>query len=422
MTASRRPMAGPPRRISVAARARSAARTPRGRAALALVAVASIVASALTIRSAGAAPTPARASAAAGGGTIAAVPGSVRPVPGHEMYAFVPYWEMDASIARHVASVRLTTVGLFSVTHGSTGALAAKEPGYRRITGPIGRQIVADAHRDGRRVEVAYASFGREKNDALFASDRVQAAVIRGLVALRRTLDVDGVAVDVEDIDPLDIPAYGAFVGRLRAALRSDDADATVTAATGAGPGGAALAAAANLAGADRIFLMGYDYRTGASEPGASAPLARLDGDQRTLAWSLDAYAVAGIPSTRLILGLPLYGVAWPVDSPDLGAPATGKGSVWIPRRNLASLHDRTLHPTVDPVEQVAFLAVPDGSAWQAVYYDTPETLTEKLLLADDRGLAGAGVWALGYERGLPGYAKVLATFGAGRLTTSSSP
>ena len=101
-------------------------------------------------------------------------------------------------------------------------------------------------------------------------------------------------------------------------------------------------------------------------------------------------------------------------------APATGKGSVWIPRRNLASLHDRTLHPTVDPVEQVAFLAVPDGSAWQAVYYDTPETLTEKLLLADDRGLAGAGVWALGYERGLPGYAKVLATFGAGRLTTSS--
>jgi spore germination protein YaaH len=167
---------------------------------------------------------------------------------------------------------------------------------------------------------------------------------------------------------------------------------------------------------------MGYDYRTGGSEPGASAPLARLDGDQRTLAWSLDAYAVAGIPSTRLILGLPLYGVAWPVDSPDLGAPATGRGSVWIPRRNLASLHDRTLRPTVDPVEQVAFLAVPDGSAWQAVYYDTPETLTEKLLLADDRGLAGAGVWALGYDRGLPGYAKVLATFGAGRLATSSSP
>ena len=415
-------MAGPSRRSPLTSRLRGVSQTARGRLGLALVAV--VVASSLVIlgRTGSLVGPATSADDPAGSGAAPSVaPPSVRPVPGHEVYAFVPYWEMDASIAKHVASVHVSTVGLFSVTHTAGGALAAKERGYLRITGPIGRRIIADAHRQRRRVEVAYTSFGRDKNRALLASDHLEATVIAGLVDLRRNLDLDGVAVDIEDIDPVDIPAYGSFIGRLRAGLRAADPEATVTAATGAGPQGAAMAVAANLAGADRIFLMGYDYRTGGSEPGASAPIARLDGGERTLAWSLDAYAAGGIPSTRLLLGLPLYGVAWPVDSPDLGAPAAGKGSVWIPRRNLASLHDRTLHPVIDSVEQVAFLAVPDGPAWKAVYYDTPETLSAKLALADDRGLAGAGLWALGYDRGLPGYAAALAEFGNGRLTPAAT-
>ena len=43
-----------------------------------------------------------------------------------------------------------------------------------------------------------------------------------------------------------------------------------------------------------------------------------------------------------------------------------------------------------------------------------PRSLTPKLLLADERGLAGAGFWAIGYERGLPGYTELIATFRAG--------
>ena len=344
------------------------------------------------------------------------------PPPGHEVYGFVPYWEMDGSIAEHVAATDATTIALFSVTHTSRGALATNQTGYKLITGPIGRRIIGDVHHRGGRVDVTYTSFGHEKNARLFAAPAVQDKVIAGLVALRRELSADGIAVDVEEIDDTDIVAYGVFVGKLKTALRADDPDATVTVATTAGPQGAALATAANLAGADRIFLMGYDYRTGSSEPGASSPLARRDGDERTLAWSLDLYAAAGVPVTRTLLGLPLYGVAWPTASADLGAAATGNGAVWVPRRNLATLRDRTLTPVVDPVEVVAFLAVPDGTGWQAIYYDTPETLIPKLALADDRGLAGAGLWALGYERGMPAYTRLIAEFHGGRLPYVAAP
>ena len=40
---------------------------------------------------------------------------------------------------------------------------------------------------------------------------------------------------------------------------------------------------------------------------------------------------------------------------------------------------------------------------WTAIYVDSPETLAPKMALANERGLAGSGFWAIGYERGLPG-------------------
>jgi glycosyl hydrolase family 18 (putative chitinase) len=346
---------------------------------------------------------------------------SARPIPGHEVYGFVPYWEMDGTIADHLATVDATTIALFSVSHGGKGALAMSQNGAKKITGPIGKAIIRGAHDRHQRVDLTYTSFGRTKNAKLFGSEAIQAKVIAGLVALRRQLGMDGIAVDVEEIDDVDIPAYGAFVGNLRGALRADDPDATVTVATGAGRQGAALALAASVAGADRIFLMGYDYRTGSSQPGATAPMERRDGDQRTLPWSLDLYAGLGVPPQKTILGLPLYGVAWPSASRDLGAPSSGKGAVWVPRQNLSTLQGASTAAVYDQLEAVTFLAVPDGDAFTAIYYDTPQSLTPKLVLADDRGLAGAGLWALGYDRGQPAFADLLEQFRTGRLDTAAS-
>ena len=61
-------------------------------------------------------------------------------------------------------------------------------------------------------------------------------------------------------------------------------------------------------------------------------------------------------------------------------------------------------------------LASPTTTQWHAVYFDSPRSLTPKLALADERGLAGAGFWAIGYERGLPGYHELIKTFAAGTL------
>jgi spore germination protein YaaH len=342
------------------------------------------------------------------------------PIPGHEVYGFVPYWEMDSGIAAHLAETDLTTLALFSVTHKKNGDLAPGERGYRKIDGALGRQLIREAHDRGIRVELVYTSFGTGKNDAFFRSADAQQRAIAGLVAMAADLGVDGINVDVELLAPEHVAAYGLFVGLLRTALVAVDGDAQVSVATQANVSGTAMAVAAAAAGADRIFMMGYDYHWSGSEPGASAPLDRRDGSQKDLAWSLDLYRDAGVPAERTILGLPLYGMSWPVVGPELGAARNGRGSVWVPGDNLGTLRDRTLVPVLDPLEMVEHLAVPDGEGWRAIYFDSPTSLTPKLALADARGLAGAGLWAVGYERGLIDYTRLIATFRAGELSTAA--
>jgi hypothetical protein len=358
---------------------------------------------------------------------------TVVPVAGHEVFGFVPYWEMDDGIAAHVDATPLTTLALFSVTNTADGAIDTTKPGHARITAAVGARLIAGAHARSVRVELVFTSFGRERNRILFGDRALEDATIASLVALARQLGVDGINVDVESLDAELVPAYGGFVGRLRDALRAGDPAAEVSVATGAHALGAAMALAAAGAGADRIFLMGYDYRTPGSEPGASAPLRRRDGDRDTLRWSLDAYAALGVPVERTILGLPLYGVTWPVAAPVIGAPAMGRGDTWIPRQHLDLLTDPSTVAVRDEVEMVeVYLVAPDGAVgppptpgpgvtpsppapgWQAVYVDSPATLAPKLALANDRGLAGAGFWAIGYERGLPGYTALISQFASG--------
>ncbi len=348
------------------------------------------------------------------------VPATPVPTPGHEVYGFVPYWEMDGTIAAHVAATPLSTLALFSVTNRSDGSLDQAQNGFKRITGPVGQQMIREAHDRKVRVEIVFSSFGTARNKQLFGGPLArQDKVIASLVAFAHDQGFNGINVDVESMDPQWVPSYGAFVGRLRKALRGDTGQGQVSVATTAHVTGAAMAQAAAEAGADRIFMMGYDYHWAGSAPGASAPLDRRDGAPQDLAWSLDLYALAGVPVERTILGLPFYGMSWPVTGPELGDPDTGRGDTWIPGDHLSRFSDPSFIPTLDPIEQVEFYAIADPNTdggWTGIYVDSPATLTPKLALADARGLAGAGFWAIGYERGLPGYADLVQRFADGKL------
>ena len=88
---------------------------------------------------------------------------------------------------------------------------------------------------------------------------------------------------------------------------------------------------------------------------------------------------------------------------------------------------------TLDEIEQVdQYVIAPPGAGrasasasldpsaspleYTAIYVDSPATLAPKMAIADARGLAGVGFWAMGYDRGLPDYAALIKRFREGKL------
>ena len=87
---------------------------------------------------------------------------------GTELFGYVPYWQMNDTVATYLQSAPLTTMALFSVTARKTGAIDTRPLGYRRITGAIGQLLITEAHARGARVELVFASFGGDRNGQLF--------------------------------------------------------------------------------------------------------------------------------------------------------------------------------------------------------------------------------------------------------------
>ena len=343
-----------------------------------------------------------------------------------DVYGFLPYWEMSTATLDYLDWNALSAISLFSVTWTGTGTLDRTQPGYKAITGSVGTGVVAAARAGGVRVELCFTSFGFTKNASLFGDPTRQAVVIAELRSLVGAIGADGVNVDVESLEGTWFDAYGAFLANLRAALQADNPAASVSVATNANTSGARMAKRAADAATDRIFIMGYAYRSGLSNPGAIAPLVgRGSPGGLDLRWTVDRYATEGVPLGRVILGLPYYGVSWPTASADLGAVRTvGKsGSTYTPRLHLDEPASLGVPLLYEPGESVSWYAWYDATAatWRQAFYDTPTSLRPKYAYAVSRGLAGVGIWALGFDRGVPGYWDLLKSmFGPPRVASLS--
>ena len=117
----------------------------------------------------------------------------------------------------------------------------------------------------------------------------------------------------------------------------------------------------------------------------------------------------------RTLLGLPLYGMSWPVESDEPDATRTGDGDTWVPRPTWTCSTTRRSNPCSSPWSRSRSTRRPrsttPASRAGGSSTSTRRDATPKLALADARGLAGVGFSAIGYERGLPGYRRLINAF-----------
>jgi spore germination protein YaaH len=322
-----------------------------------------------------------------------------------EVYGFLPYWLETSKTASALQYPLLSTISLFDIGLKSNGGINHSWTGYKTLMSATSTSVIAAAHAAGDRVDVTLASFGYLQNRAFLRNKSDQRRAIKQIVALLAARGLDGVTVDFESVYLRDLPDFSRFVDSLERAIRAHNKIGRVTVAVNASTTGAAMAAAAFAGHADRVLIMGYDYRSSRSTTtGSLDPLVRRGGGM-SLTWTLDVFKAGKLPMNKVILALPYYGMSWPTTSSLPGVvpaqAAYGKAPAYPIRVSKITVPKGSRHG-YDKVEATAWVSVYDAHlhVWRQTFYDTPASLTAKYNLAKSRGLAGVGLWALSYDAG----------------------
>ena len=243
-------------------------------------------------------------------------------------------------------------------------------------------------------------AFNRATIHAVLRSGAARRRAVADISHLARLDSVVGVQIDFENIDPADRKRYTGFVGQAAAALHREGKLLSValpprfseqpSGARGPGqsaPGGAWGAAFDYRALgrlADFVTLMAYDHSGRNDPPG---PIAGLTWVNSAL-----AYATSRIPSSKILLGIPLYGREW--------IYAAGKystQSVTFPEAHQI-LAQYSLQPLWNSRWQEPWFQYHAGGALCTVYYEDRRSLLGEIELMRRLHLRGYAAWRIGDE------------------------
>lgn len=317
-------------------------------------------------------------------------PGPARALPVSRVVGYLPEW---------TAQKKTWDLSLLSDLMIFSGSLSAKAE--LSVTGGWSRTILDEAHGRGVRVFLSVRCFAPDVIHAALLPGAGQDALLAAMVeqALIKQPG-DGVELDFEGMNAADRAGLVAFVKRLRGLLRAKNPTASVALALPAVDWSSAYDVAQLAAEADLLFIMGYGFHYGGST--VAGPVAPLDGGTRWgryhLRSTVETYKrLAGpLAKERVVLGLPLYGYDWPTAGPDIGAKTQGDGAAMFYAAARAAA--KTAGRKWDADSSTPWYAYQKAGAWHQVWYEDEESLGAKMDLAIGGGLAGVGLWALGYE------------------------
>lgn len=145
---------------------------------------------------------------------------------------------------------------------------------------------------------------------------------------------------------------------------------------------------------------MGYDYYyKGSDIAGPTGQLYRMNNFNYTIARSIAYYIHEGVPREKLVCGLPYYGWEWETDSDNVPANTTGSGVARTIKTIKNNSNGYYSDKQTDANSMSAYYNYNNGNPHQA-WVDDELTMKYKYDVVQQQGIAGIGIWALGYDDG----------------------
>lgn len=258
--------------------------------------------------------------------------------------------------------------------------------------------LVEKAKASGCRVHLCVTLFS---GHATFFSNTVsRARLIDSLVALVKLRDADGVNIDFEGVPSSEKERFISFIGELGDRFHSDVPGSQVSIAIPAVDWSNVYDVAAMSTSVDLFIIMGYDYhwRSSTNAGPVSPKNSGSIWSPYDVTRSINRYLERGVKASKLCLGLPYYGYEWGTTDSSIGASTTGSGSAVTYAQAVAkaSAYGRKW----EAESSTPYIVYRSDTAWKECWYDDDESLGAKYDLVRMKGLAGVGIWALGYDAG----------------------
>ena len=231
-------------------------------------------------------------------------------------------------------------------------------------------------------------SFDSELTSRLLRNPEGQRKAIHHILALCQEYDLDGINLDFENIADADRSLLSSFVAAIANALHQENkvVSIDVTVPSEQRFWSPCYDRKALAMSVDYVILMAYDEHSAISAQSGS--VASLPWVER----GIEAVLAEGVPSAKLVLGMPLYMRLWSeshgeVRARTLSMPAAER-----------LLREKNLVPVwLKDVGQYYFEYTEDGTRYQ-VWQENARSLALKSALVNRYDLAGGALWKSGVE------------------------
>ncbi|MBQ19982.1 MAG: hypothetical protein CMD31_04440 [Flavobacteriales bacterium] len=324
----------------------------------------------------------------------------------YEVFGWYPNWEGD--LYKNLNYSLLTTIAYFSYeVDPSTGNPTTI---YDWETTPL----IDSAKANDVKVLLTVTNFGQSNNKAFLNNDKAIKNLITQLKELLKKRGSDGVCLDFEGVNGSQKAVYAKFISLLSQELKKENSNYLIYITVPSVDWAKSLDFEALIPVVDQFVIMGYGYYGSTSS--VAGPVAPSESgkiwEPYNLSTSIDYYLANAVPSSKLIMALPYYGVMWDTKTGDRGA----KVEKFIGNRTYdyikTKVEGKVAPVQYDTVSYTAWCSyvVDDGDThYRQCWFDNDSTIAVKLNLIKYKKLKGMGIWALGYDKGYSNLWEVIA-------------
>lgn len=264
---------------------------------------------------------------------------------------------------------------------------------------------VTAAINNGVDVHICATLFSSHSN--FLASSTAQQTFINNIISDLQARGGKGVNIDFEGMGTSNSAPFTAFMQNLSTQLHAAIPGSEVSMALYAVDWSNVFDIPNLTPYVDLFVIMGYDYYwSGSTTAGPDDPLYNFQTSYpRTLTRSIDFYLAQGMPTNKLLLGLPYYGREWETVASTIPSATTGNFSssrTFNVIMNNASGYYST--PLYDPVSFTPYYSFQVASAWRQCWWENTYSMKRRFDVVNQRNLGGIGIWALGYDDGYTEY------------------